>query len=81
VSAKHRKLATSALALSATGNTVPPIFILPKVNSCAHFLNGAPAGSQGDGNHPGWMKAEDFFEVCETFCSHVKPSKERPVLL
>jgi hypothetical protein len=27
----------------------------------AHVLNDAPAGSHGDANPTGWMKAEHFF--------------------
>jgi hypothetical protein len=55
VSAEHGKLLTSALAGSARGNIVPPFFIFPRVNFRAHFLNGAPAGSEGDANPTGWM--------------------------
>jgi hypothetical protein len=51
--AEPGKLATSALAVSATGYTVSPVFIISRVKSRAHFLNGTPAGSQGDGSHPG----------------------------
>jgi hypothetical protein len=70
VSTERGELATSVLAVSATGNIVPPFFIFPRVNFSAHFLNGAPAGSQGVGNHPGWMKAGHFLEFvkhCFTF--------------
>jgi hypothetical protein len=41
-----------------------------------HVLNDAPSSSHGDANPTGWMKAELFFYICETFCLHVKPSKE-----
>jgi hypothetical protein len=62
VSVKSGKFATSVLAPSATGNTVPTFFIFPMVNIRVHFLNCAPAGSQGDANPPGWMKAQHFFK-------------------
>lgn len=81
MSAERGKLVTLALAVSATGNTVPPFFIFPRVNFRAHFLNGAPAGSEGDANPTGWMKAEHFLKFVKHFVSHVKPSKERPVVL
>jgi hypothetical protein len=74
VSAERGKLVTLALAVSATGNTVPPFFIFPRVNFRAHFLNGAPAGSEGDVNPTGWMKAEHFLKFVKHFVSHVKPS-------
>jgi hypothetical protein len=79
VSAEHGKLLTSALAVSARGNTVPP-FVFPRVNFRAHFLNGAPAGSEGDANPTGWMQAEQFLKFVKHFVSDVKPSKERPVV-
>jgi hypothetical protein len=58
ISAEPGKLATSALDVSAAGNTVPPCSVFPRVKFLAHFLNGAVAGIQGDGSRPGWMKAE-----------------------
>jgi hypothetical protein len=81
VSAERGKLVTLALADSATGNTVPTFFIFPRVNFRAHFLNGAPTGSEGDANPTGWMKAEQFLKFVKHFVYHVKPSKERPVVL
>jgi hypothetical protein len=73
------KLANSTLAVSATGNTVPPFLIFARVKFRAHFLFAAPAGSQADGSHPGWMKVEHFVTFVKHFVSHVKPS--RAVLL
>jgi hypothetical protein len=67
VSAECGKLVTLALADSATGNTVPPFFIFPRVNVHAHFLNGVPAGSEGDANPTGWMKAEQFLKFVKHF--------------
>jgi hypothetical protein len=69
VSAEHGNLVTLALAVSATGNTVPSFFVISKVNSPAHFLN-------GDVNPTGGMKAEHFFlNFVNHFVSRVKPSK------
>jgi hypothetical protein len=81
VSAQRGKLVTLALVVSATGNTVPPFLIFPRVNFRVHFLNGASAGSHGDANPTGWMKAEHFLNFVKHFVYHVKPSKERPVVL
>ena len=52
-----------------------------RLRSYDRFLNGAPAGSEGDANPTGWMKAEQFLKFVKHFVSHVKPSKERPVFL
>jgi hypothetical protein len=82
ISAEPGKLATSALDVSAAGNTVPPCSIFPRVKFRAHFLNGAPTEIQGDGSRPGWMQAELFVKsVKNFFFPHVKPSRERPVFL
>lgn len=67
MSAESGKLVTLALAVSATGNTVPPFFIFPRVNFRAHFLNGAPAGTEGDANPTGWMKAKHFLKFVKHF--------------
>jgi hypothetical protein len=81
MSPEPRKLATSALTVSATGNTLPPLFICRRVKFRAHFLNGARAGSQRVGSHPGWMKAEHFVKFVKHFVPHMKPSRERPAVL
>jgi hypothetical protein len=72
MSAEPEKLATSALDVSAAGNTVPPCSISPRVKFRAHFLHGVPAEIQGDGSRPGWVQAEVFvksvkhiFSPCE----------------
>jgi hypothetical protein len=75
VSAEHGTIVTSDVTVSATGNIVPPFCIYLRMHFPANVLNDAPACSHGDANPTGWMKAEHFFEICETFCLHVKPSK------
>ncbi|CAH1958334.1 unnamed protein product [Acanthoscelides obtectus] len=47
----------------------------------SHFDRGGPIGCEGDGNPPGWMKEENFMKYAKHFLKHVKPSKEKPVLL
>jgi hypothetical protein len=81
MSAEPGKLATSALDVSAAGNRVPPCSIFPRVEFRAHFLNGVPAEIHGDGSRPGWMQAELFVKSVKHFFPHVKPSRERPVIL
>jgi hypothetical protein len=67
VSAERGKLVTLALAVLATGNRLPHFFTFPRVNFRAHFLNCAPAGSDGDANPTGWMKAEQFLKFVKHF--------------
>ena len=42
VSAERGQLVTVCCAVSATGNSVPPMFVFPRVNYRDHFVNGAP---------------------------------------
>jgi hypothetical protein len=81
MSAEPEKLATSALDVSAAGKRVPPCSIFPRVKFRAHFLNGTPTEIQGYDNRPGWMQAELFVKSVKHFFPHVKPSRERPVVL
>lgn len=81
VSAERGTLVTMALAISATGNSIPPFFVFPRVHFRDHFLNNAPPGSSGDANPSGWMKAEQFLKFVQHFVKHSKTSKDKPALL
>lgn len=52
-STEKSTLVTLAVAVSATGNSIPPFFVFPRVKFRDHFLTGAPAGSTGDANSSG----------------------------
>lgn len=54
-SAERRILVTLACAVSATGNTVLPFFIFPRVRFKPRFLQVAPPGSDDSANPLGWM--------------------------
>lgn len=79
-SAERGTLVTLTVAVFASGNSIPPIFIFPKVNFRNHFIRDDPVGSVGDANPSGWMK-EHFIKFVNHFIHHVRCSKERPVLL
>lgn len=81
VSSERGTLVTMALSVSATGNTVPPFFIFPRVHYRDHFINNAPLGSSGSANPSGWMKEEQFIQYAKHFVTHTKSSKERPTVL
>ncbi|KAF2897999.1 hypothetical protein ILUMI_08176 [Ignelater luminosus] len=80
-SAERGTLVTVAVAVSALGNMVPPFFVFPRVHYKSHFVRGGPIGCEGDANPSGWMKEENFIKYAKHFVQHVKPSKEKPVLL
>lgn len=80
-SAERGTLVTLACAVSATGNTVPPFFIFPRVRFKPHFLQDAPPGSDGSANPSGWMKEVHFIEYIRHFIKYSKASKENPLVL
>lgn len=80
-SQERGNLVTIVAAVSATGNSVPPFFIFPRVHFRDHFLNNGPPGSAGAANPSGWMKGEHFLQWLRHFVRHCKCSMEKPVLL
>lgn len=80
-STERGTLVTVAVAVSAVGNMVPPFFVFPRVHYKSYFVRGGPIGCDGDANPSGWMKEHNFIKYAKHFVKHVKPSKEKPVLL
>lgn len=80
-SAERGCLVTMAFAVSATGNSVPPYFIFPRVHFREHFTNNGPAGCHGGANPSGWMNEDKFYDYIQHFVRNTKPTKERPLLL
>ena len=74
-------LVTCAIAINATGNSVPPIFIFPRKKFQAHFIRDGPPGSIGTANGSGWIQEDDFVVFLKHFVNHAKPDKDDPVLL
>nr|XP_047133687.1 uncharacterized protein LOC124811672 isoform X1 [Hydra vulgaris] len=80
-SAERGNLVTVAVAVSASGNSIPPFFIFPRVKFKSYFLNGAPDGSAGAANPSGWMTEVQFLQFSHHFVKYARSRKERPVLL
>lgn len=74
-------LVTVCLAVSALGNSVPPMFVFPLKNYREHFILAGPTGSIGTANKSGWMKEEDFFIFIKHFAKFAKPTENNRVLL
>ena len=79
--AERGTLITVVGTISASGNSIPPYFIFPRVKFQRHFLNGAPPGSKGDANPSGWMIEEHFLDFLKHFVEHVHCTHEKPCLL
>lgn len=80
-SADRGPLVSVACVVSASGNTIPPYFVFPRVQFREHFLNGSPVGSSGGANLNGWMREEQFVHFLQHFTRQTKRSPERPGLL
>lgn len=80
-SAERGHLVTAAFAVNASGNSIPPFLVFPRVNFKNHFLRDGPIGCDGDANQSGWMVEKNFIKFAKHFVSFVRCSKERPCLL
>ncbi|KAI5708742.1 hypothetical protein M8J76_002311 [Diaphorina citri] len=70
-------LVTVCCIVSASGNTVPPVMVFPRVHLQSHMLNGAPPGTLGLAQKTGWMCSDLSVEVMK----HTNSSKDSPTLL
>ena len=69
-----------ATAVSASGNTVPPIFVLPRKNYKYFFVNNGPPDLYC-GRVWKWLGYRyKFKKFMQHFIKHVKPSNEYQVL-
>lgn len=80
-SGERGTLVTVCTAVSAVGNTVPPLFIFPRKKYHAHFIRGGPPGCIGEANGSGWMNEETFLIFMKHFVKQVRPTPENKVLL
>ena len=80
-SAERGELATAVVCMSAGGNFVPPLIILPRTRVNKNLEEGAPPGTVFQYHQSGWMQMSIFKTWIEHFIAHTKPSAEDPVLL
>ncbi|KAG7300114.1 hypothetical protein JYU34_015655 [Plutella xylostella] len=81
VSAERGELVTFGGIISASGNTIPPLFIFPRVHFKDHFMAGAPEGSLGVATKSGWINSSIFLEVLKHIHKKTCCCKENPILL
>lgn len=80
-SAERGQTVTMVLAVSAIGNSVPPMFVFPRVFFKDHFVNNGPPGCIGTAYPSGWITSESFLKFIKHFHGHVRSTKENPCLL
>lgn len=67
--------------VNGAGNSVPPLFVFPRVHFKPHMLKGAPPGSVGAASPSGWSNETIFISYMEHFIHHVKPGPNNPQIL
>ena len=80
-SGERGQLVTMCAAVNGSGNTVPPMFIFPRMRYHDWYVRGGPLGCIGAANKSGWMTADEFVQFMKHFIKHVRPTRESPVLL
>ncbi|XP_030257908.1 tigger transposable element-derived protein 2-like isoform X2 [Sparus aurata] len=80
-SGERGELVTVMCAVNATGNTIPPMFIFPRVKYHEHFFRGAPTGSIVTATKSGWINEEVFRVYLEHVIQLTNCSKDHPLLL
>ena len=72
---------TACCASNAIGNSIPPLFIFPRVKFHDYMIKEGPPGCVGFANPSGWMNSEIFIEWIKHFVKYSNCSQESPVLL
>lgn len=80
-SGERGELVTMCCIVSASGQSIPPVFVFPRKNLKDVMMNGAPEGSLGLVHSSGWMTKENFINVVKHVIHHTRPTKERPTII
>lgn len=80
-SAERGSMITLAFAVSASGNTLPPFYLYPKIRTDKHFLDLASSETVAIANGSGWMTSKEFVEWMKHFIKYSRASLNTPVLL
>lgn len=80
-SAERGELVTVINCISAAGNSIPSLFVFPRVHFKPHMLTGAPNGSIASMNRSGWSNGAIFLEYLQHFVKYSRASRENRVLL
>lgn len=80
-SAERGSLMTLALAVSASGNSIPPFYIFPRKKMSPTYMEYASKESVGYANGSGWMQQDEFGKFMHHFIKYSRSSIEAPTLL
>ena len=80
-SMERGQLVTVICAVNAVGNSIPPMFVFPRMRYKDHFIRGSPTGSIGCATKSGWIDEDKFLLFLEHVAKHSRCSPTRPILL
>lgn len=80
-SAERGELVTFVGIINASGQSIPPVYVFPRVRNIDEFMSGAPVSSLALGNKSGWMTADLFPSVLKHIVAHVRCTVAEPILL
>lgn len=80
-SGERGQTVTVCCAINAAGNSVPPVFIFPRVREQEYMTRGAPPGSKALTHPSGWMTSENFEKYLQHFIKSVKCNNDNKILL
>jgi DDE superfamily endonuclease/helix-turn-helix, Psq domain len=81
VSAERGDLVTYTGIITASGRTIPPVFIFPRAKYKNHFLESGPPSSLGLATPSGWMTSENFVKLLEHIVKQKHCNVENRILL
>ncbi|XP_039968089.1 uncharacterized protein LOC120779778 [Bactrocera tryoni] len=70
-----------ALAVSASGQSIPPFFLFPRVNMKKIFMTHASHGAVGVANGSGYMNSDVFSQFMRHFIKHTGANADSPTML
>ncbi|KAJ8930205.1 hypothetical protein NQ314_017020 [Rhamnusium bicolor] len=74
-------LVTACCFVNATGNSVAPFLIFPRVHFKNRMITGAPPGTAGGAEKTGWVNSEAFMDILKHLHRFVKSTPEWPIFL
>ena len=81
VSAEKGELVTLVCAVSATGNSIPPMYIFPRKRNSELFMKGSLPTSISCANSSGWINEDLWLEFLQHFVTNTRCSPDKRVLL
>ncbi|KAB0805337.1 hypothetical protein PPYR_02307 [Photinus pyralis] len=80
-SAERGELVTFIGIINAAGQSIPPVYVFPRVRNIEDFMFDCPVSSLGLGNKSGWMTTELFPKVLQHIVAHTHCTVTEPILL